>query len=268
MNTARLKNIVILILLLANAFLLVLLLSRRTEERRAYDRSLDELLTLYASSGITLDRSLLEETTPQFIDTQPERNLAAEQTFAEGVIGTGSSLDSGGGIYRYYSADGTCLFRSSGALEAAVNRTVEGDLTDYCAGLCLPSGYTIYSTLEDGERTVVTATRTINDLEVYNADLTFTFSGSTLTAITGFFLPAFETSEADAHSLDLITALVRFLDYRSESGVVCTEILSLSGGYLLQSTASVPQQLVPVFKIQTDVYSYYVNILSGEVSRE
>ena len=32
MNTARLKNIVILILLLANAFLLVLLFSRRAEE--------------------------------------------------------------------------------------------------------------------------------------------------------------------------------------------------------------------------------------------
>ena len=31
MNTARLKNIVILILLLANAFLLVLLFSRRAE---------------------------------------------------------------------------------------------------------------------------------------------------------------------------------------------------------------------------------------------
>ena len=35
MNTARLKNIVILILLLANAFLLVLLFSRRAEENAA-----------------------------------------------------------------------------------------------------------------------------------------------------------------------------------------------------------------------------------------
>ena len=46
MNTARLKNIVILILLLANAFLLVLLFSRRAEENAAHERSVAQLLSL------------------------------------------------------------------------------------------------------------------------------------------------------------------------------------------------------------------------------
>ena len=62
-------------------------------------------------------------------------------------------------------------------------------------------------------------------------------------------------------------ALVRFLDYRNASGAVCTGITWLSAGYLMQSTTSAPLQLVPVLRVDTDVYSYYVNIVSGEVSR-
>ena len=64
-----------------------------------------------------------------------------------------------------------------------------------------------------------------------------------------------------------MTALVRFLDYRNASGAVCTGITWLSAGYPVQSTTSAPLQLVPVLRVDTDVYSYYVNIVSSEVSR-
>ena len=95
----------------------------------------------------------------------------------------------------------------------------------------------------------------------------FTFSGSTLTTVTGTFLPPIDTSESGETALDAVTALVRFLDYRNASGAVCTGITWLSAGYLVQSTTSAPLQLVPVLRVDTDVYSYYVNIVSGEVSR-
>ena len=115
--------------------------------------------------------------------------------------------------------------------------------------------------------TVVTASRFVGELEVCNASLTFTFSGSTLTTVTGTFLPPIDTSESGETALDAVTALVRFLDYRNASGAVCTGITWLSAGYLVQSTTSAPLQLVPVLRVDTDVYSYYVNIVSGEVSR-
>ena len=116
-------------------------------------------------------------------------------------------------------------------------------------------------------RTVITASRFVGELEVCNASLIFTFSGSTLTTVTGTFLPPIDTSESGETALDAVTALVRFLDYRNASGAVCTGITWLSAGYLVQSTTSAPLQLVPVLRVDTDVYSYYVNIVSGEVSR-
>lgn len=47
MKTSRLKNIVIVILLLVNAFLLFLLLSRRAGERDSNERRVEQLCTLF-----------------------------------------------------------------------------------------------------------------------------------------------------------------------------------------------------------------------------
>ena len=86
-------------------------------------------------------------------------------------------------------------------------------------------------------------------------------------SLRGIF-PALMTAFSDnGIRTDAVTALVRFLDYRNASGAVCTGITWLSAGYLMQSTTSAPLQLVPVMRVDTDVYSYYVNIISGEVSR-
>ena len=233
MNTARLKNIVILILLLANAFLLVLLFSRRAEENAAHERSVAQLTALLSADGIAFDSALLDGLPDTVLNVQPARDLAAEQALAEGIIGSVTSIDSGGGIYRYYSSDGlnsgSCLIRSGGALEAAVSRAVD-DPAEFCADLCVPLGYRTFDVLSDGARTVVTASRFVGELEVCNASLIFTFSGSTLTTVTGTFLPPIDTSESGETALDAVTALVRFLDYRNASGAVCTGITWLSAG--------------------------------------
>ncbi len=271
MNTARLKNIIIIVLLLANAFLLVLLVSRRAEENAAHERAVTQLMQLYASDGVLLDAALLDALPATLLSVQPVRDTDAERAFAEGLIGSVSSVDSGGGIYRYYSSDGlgggACLIRNSGALEATLSRAVD-DPADFCAQLCRPLGYDDSEALSDGRRTTVTATRRIEGSEVFNAALTFRFLSGTLTEVSGSFLPPVETAESAALPIDTVTALVRFLDYRNTSGAVCTEISALSAGYLLRSTASVPMQLVPVLRVETDVYSYYVELQSGEVTRE
>lgn len=270
MNTARLKNIVIIILLLANAFLLVLLLSQRAEENVAHERSFEQLTRLYAANGIALDRGLLENFSAELLEVQPARDLDAEQTFAAGIIGSVSSIDSGGGIYRYYSADGmnsgVCLVRSSGAVEAALNRAVE-DPERFCSDLCVPYGYRVFEVLTSGADATVTAYCMLGDLEVFNGSLTFSFSSGALTSVTGTLLPPIDTADLTGTPLDAVTALVRFLDYRNASGAVCTEITDVRGGYLLQSTTVSPQRLIPVLRVATDVYDYYVNVETGEVTR-
>ena len=265
MKTSRLKNIVIVVLALANAFLLVLLLSRRAQERAANERAVTQLVALYASNGITLPAAIVPDDV-RLSAVEPARDLDAEADFAAAVLGGCSAEDVGGGIYRYVGSAGQCLLRSSGAVEAALDRSVS-DPEAFCDGICIDRGYELtYAALSDGSGTVH-AIRRVSDGVVFNATLEFTFSQNRLLAVTGFFLPAVETAGGD-DAIDAVTALVRFLDYSNLGGEVCTEITGVQSGYLLQSTASASLRLIPAWRVTTDVNQYYVNMISGEVTRE
>ena len=102
---------------------------------------------------------------------------------------------------------------------------------------------------------------------IFNASLTLTFSDSSLTGVSGTFLPALDEGRR-TDGLDAVDALVHFLDYCSVSGVVCTEVRALDKGYLLQTSSASPLRLQGVWRISTDVSSYYVNCKTGEITRE
>ena len=55
MDRCRLKNIIILILALLNAFLLFSLAQRRAAERDAFRRTAEQLSLLFQEDGMTLD---------------------------------------------------------------------------------------------------------------------------------------------------------------------------------------------------------------------
>lgn len=264
MNTARLKNIVILILALLNACLLFLLLSRRSTRELDYERTLEQLTALYTAAEVDLPVELIPRDVLLPL-AQPQRDTFAESRFAAALLGDGSSVDSGGGIYLYRTDTGSCTFRSNGSVEALVNLTVD-DPVSFCRELGKEFGYTEFSENFEGDSGTVTAVRALGSSQIYNCTLTFRFRGSTLTSASGSFL-SLPTSFDDYVFSDPVTALVRFLDYRNTSGAVCTEITGLSCGYLLESSSAGTQRLLNAVRIDTDVYSYFVSEGSGEVSR-
>lgn len=266
MNGSRIKNIVIVILALTNAFLLVLLFSRHVQEYAAWNRTVTELVQLYAASDITLEADRIPEGMLHLSAVEPVRDLAAEAAFAEAVIGVCGMEDVGGGIYRYANDAGQCLIRSSGAVEAVLDRAVD-DPEAYYESLFSAHGYgALYASINGGSGVAVAA-RMMPGATVFNAELTLTYEENRLVSVTGSFVPPAEASER-GEGIDGITALVRFLDYSNLSGEVCTAVTDVRGGYLLQSTASASQRLIPVWRITTDVSEYYVNATNGEVTRE
>ena len=199
MKTSRLKNIVIVILLLVNAFLLFLLLSRHAGERDSNERRVEQLCT-------------------------------------------------------------------GGTADALLSRPVD-DPESFSKQLFKTFGYTfLTSQLTDGSGSVM-GMRSEKGRLIFNASLTLTFSDSSLTGVSGTFLPALDEGRR-TDGLDAVDALVHFLDYCSVSGVVCTEVRALDEGYLLQTSSASPLRLQGVWRISTDVSSYYVNCKTGEITRE
>ena len=252
MKTSRLKNIVIVILLLVNAFLLFLLLSRRAEERDSNERRVEQLCTLFEKNGVAFDRALLpdEET---HLSLSLERDAAREEAFASALLGTAESSDSGGGVSRFTGEYGSCSIRSGGTIDALLSRPVD-DPESFCKQFFKTFG-------------CVTGMRSEKGQLIFNASLTLTFSDSSLTGVSGTFLPALDEGRR-TDGLDAVDALVHFLDYCSVSGVVCTEVRALDEGYLLQTSSASPLRLQGVWRISTDVSSYYVNCKTGEITRE
>lgn len=267
MKTSRLKNIVIVLLLLVNIFLLTLLLGRRAEARAAYERSVEQLVTLYESSGVSLDPALLSQEDVLF-SASLGRDEARERAFAASLLGDDVRVsDTGGGVYQYENALGSCSIRAGGTVEASLTRATD-DPADFCRSLFQSYGYVlIASSLNSSGSGSVTGLRSSGEQPIFNASLTLTFSRGALTAVSGTFLSSL-TEGTRADGIDAITALVRFLDHRSASGLVWTEIQSVESGYLLQSSAATPLRLLPVWRIGTDVNSFYVNCKTGEITRE
>ena len=266
MKASRLKTIVIVILLLVNAFLLFLLLSRRAEQTQAYERTVEQLCELFARSGVSFDRALLPENSDVYA-LSPERSSTREMAFAKSLLGDDvSAFDSGGGISRYSSSLGSCSLRSGGTVDAVLSRPLD-DAAQFSRELFRSFGYEEVSFSLNGGSGSVTGMRRSKNGPIYNAALTLTFTDSTLTGVSGTFLSDLDEGRR-TDGLDAISALVHFLDYCGVSGVVCTEVSALDSGYLLQSSASAPLRLIPVWRITTDVNNYYVNCKTGEVTRE
>ena len=253
MKASRLKTIVIVILLLVNAFLLFLLLSRRAEQTQAYERTVEQLCELFARSGVSFDRALLPENSDVYA-LSPERSSTREMAFAKSLLGDD------------VSAFDSCSLRSGGTVDAVLSRPLD-DAAQFSRELFRSFGYEEVSFSLNGGSGSVTGMRRSKNGPIYNAALTLTFTDSTLTGVSGTFLSDLDEGRR-TDGLDAISALVRFLDYCGVSGVVCTEVSALDSGYLLQSSASAPLRLIPVWRITTDVNNYYVNCKTGEVTRE
>lgn len=262
MKTSRLKNIVILILALANVFLAALLLVQQSQQRAAYRRTCEELTALCALDGISIDAAALPRD-DALATVDLARDTDTEQQFAELLLGSVQRIDAGGGIYRYEGASGSAVLRSGGQVEVVCTRAVD-DPDALCAEVFSAFGYTETQRAADGNE--ITATRRLGEDGIFNAWLTLRFDGDTLTGADGVLLPA-GSGRLDADGLDAVSAVVSYLDYRNASGVICTAITGVQRGYLLQSAASAPLRLVGVWRIETDVASYYVNSSNGEVLR-
>ena len=271
MKTSRIKTIVIVILLLVNVFLLVLLLGRRNEQRIAYERSVEQLSLLLVNNGITFDTSLLPDKV-SFPAAELTHDAAAEAAFARGLLGDDAAECNTGSSSVYESDCGSLQFRANGAIEGTLNLFVSNPIA-LCEGIFRSCDYEMDDTayahalaVSDSGSGTISALRSVDGLSVFAAPLSLTFENNTLVSVSGCFLPSVTLTKS-ADGMDAISALVRFLDYRNTNGLVCTQIVHLENGYLLQGAAVSPK-LVPAWHIMTDVSEYYVNSVTGEITRE
>ena len=271
MESSRLKNIIILILVLLNLSLLLSLGGRQTAARSARRQSTEQLVELFAANEVTLDPNLIPRKSPPASRTML-RNAEQEQKVAESLLGQRvTRSEQGSGTYAVSTFDsdqGAALFRANGSFEAAVTRSVE-DVEAFCRSFCQEFGYRdLTFDLTDGTGTAA-AVQYTEGYQVLNCTVTFSISDGRLAAVRGTHLPEDYTETASGEApLSAAAALSAFLSAHQASGGVACTVTDISLCYELQSTTSAPMALVPVWRITTDIANaiYYVNCITGAVT--
>lgn len=264
----RLKNIIILILALLNAFLLAALAIRGNEERVARRTQQQELVALFAADGMTLDPALIPTDTA--VSTYALiRDETAERKAATFLLGDNlERTTQGGGIYTYTSQQGAAAFRDTGSFDAAGSLSQE-NAEAFCRDFCKAFSYdTPIFTLDETGSGTATAVRLWNGTPVFNAAVTFTIDQGRVLSASGALLPetGAETSSGQK-PLSAFAALTAFQQMRYASSSVVSSITEVSLCYELQSTTAAPMALVPSWRIVTDTATFYVNCISGTVRR-
>lgn len=265
MDRFRLKNLIILILLLLNGFLLFSLAQRRAAERDAFRRTAEQLTALFQEDGMTLDPDAIST------DDPPEgvtltRDTALEEKAAAFLLGeTLTSSDQGGGIYHYSGAGGEALFRSSGGFEVSGALAAE-DVEDVCRSFCRTFSYEAPDIRLDEEGSGVFSAAAVYDrLPVFNCSVTFTIEKGALTAVSGTLLPKTGTPAPQEASLSAAGALVAFQRMRRESAAVASTVTETRLCYELQN-AGAAMSLAPVWRVVTDTEDYFVSCRTGAVT--
>ena len=273
MEWYRLKNIIILILLLLNGFLLVLVAVRLSESARYERAALEQTVEALANRGIEVDPDGLSSpgTLPPL---NLERDLEAEQALVRALLDEAVEADNlGGGLYLYRGALGEVSVRAGGELSAALADSPAWDAADpedHAAALLKKMGISAQPLgTEDREgRRSVRFRQVWNKVPVFSCEVEFVYENGRLRTIQGTLLTAGQGTEEAGEVLSLPTALMRFLDGVTATGDVCSAINSMEAGYRVSSQPlSGGVRLTAVWLVSSNTADYYLDGATGALTR-
>lgn len=274
MEWRKLKNIIILILLLVNGFLLVLVAARWGESRRYERIALDGAVQVLANSGIRVEPDALSPA-GALPPLTVERDLERELRMAQALLGKSTQAENrGGGLYLYRNGGDELSIRAGGELSAALSGGPVWAVKEpehHAAGLLNKMGIDArqISLLQEDGWTRVRFRQLWNGAPVFSCEVEFSYDPDLcLRAIQGTLLPAGQAGTEEGGALDLPTALLRFLDGVTATGDVCSAIRSMEPGYRASSAPlSGGVRLTAAWLVSTDTAGYYLDGATGALTR-
>jgi len=272
---SKLKNLALLILVLANLALLVLLVPGQYAEQREAAVLRQSLSDLYAREQVRLDPDVVPDTVTLYALELGENSQAALQA-ATVLLGEDVAVQDDSTRYQstFQSDRGQVQLGRSGSFQAQVKGQKEtSDPVKTARRLLEQMGFQCDSLsapvrLRAGVYTV-TAAQAVLGVPVFSEGLTLTFSNSALSDMQGVFYTGTEalTRSGDATCLSAADALVSFLSARYDLGWVGSAVTAMEQGYLRLETASAAAtHLTPCWRLETDTGSFYIDGITGEIT--
>lgn len=273
MEGSKIKNIVIIILLLLNGFLLILSGSRRLGDTQSRDRARTGAMDVIRASGVVLEDSAV----PRNMELQPmraDRDMERERAIAQALLGENLIREHRGSeVYRYENTAGSIQFHSTGEFSA---RFEHGDFTleeldpgSHAAAVAARLDCTaelLYSTVTAGTGTV-TLMQVLDGVPVLECRITAQYEQGELTGLRGMRLPGQTRQLSGESPVSVATALMRLYNGLKEMGDVYSRIETIRQGYSMAVERSGSVLLTPVWVVHTDTGDYLLDTMTGQLAR-
>lgn len=274
MEGAKLKNIVILILVLLNAFLLVLSGGRRMQDARTREQARAAAVQVIRQGGVALD----EQIVPEQMDLLPmraNRDTAAERLQAQSLLGGEVETQvRGGEVYRYSNSAGWLQVHGTGQFSAqlAQGTAALNEETAQQHAVSLLARLDMQSRVEScdvtgGQGTVV-LTQMLGSTPLTDCRVEVCYENNCAVSISGGRrLLGVPEREAEGTPVTVATALMRLYNGLNDLGDIYSGILEITPTYALSVDRTGSTRLTPVWQVRTDTGVYRLDTLTGELTR-
>ena len=275
MEWSRMKTIILLILAVANISLLAFLVQREFQNQGAQREARENAILFLRQNGVAVEDSVIPEEMdllPQTVERDREQEREAASLLLDGAVQEQAWSDE---IYRYYNEAGSVQFHRDGTFRAEF---VEGhfpveEREPFVYGLEVLStlGFTgaqrpVQAEAGPDAGSQISYRQLWNGVPIFNHQATAVFRNGDLVSLEGRRLTGTPQPNLEQKPISVPTALVQFYHGVVSLGDVCSQIASITPGYVA-STGSGPSTLTPVWQITTDTRSYRLDTLTGTLSR-
>ncbi|MCB6365307.1 hypothetical protein LI291_03790 [Intestinibacillus massiliensis] len=271
MQWDKVKNILLVILLVVNGFLLGSLILRQAGTDMQQQALLEDIRVVLRQYGVECGKGLRIPAQRGMLALEIDRSRTAEEAFARAVLeGTververedGETVFTGDNGSVSWRPDGTvnAAFRQEGAVVPGSARGMEKSASELLAacGVTL-KGSRVEADLEAGEAVL---TATVGGLPVFNRRLTVSWQGEGQTAVAGqwsFGTPYATTADRE-RLCSAEAALLQVARGETGQGKV-GRIDTIELGYQMDAGAGARLLLSPFWRVETDRGTVFVDAL-------
>ncbi len=272
MNTGKLKNIMIILLVIVNVILFQNVAARYITEISSKNELYQNLITIFDERGITLATDIDFDISFDINTYEVTRRHSEEAKIAQLLIGDNFETNNGTGDVRYENENFQAVFLTDGTLDITypfaetVPNTIqqaESIVVKLMVDMGLLNSQYSYTILQQGDLYIANITRNNNGYEVFNSNIEVILNTKGDCSISGkWFLDADEIYDTRNTNPNNIYDI--FLN-GADSLPEISQILDFEFGYSLISNNTEKTQIIPTFKYVTDIGVFHLNALGQMV---
>lgn len=276
MEWPRVKNILIVLLVIVNVFLFIAYANSAMRDSRVEKETREHVTSVLEKRGFSMNPELIPQKGTVLYPARAARDTEGELQIAQMLLGETTSDRLGSGTVRYQSEKGEVRFRSGSFFEITLldceqvqnTDSMREFVRDIAKKLEMQINSQEIPVEEEAESYRASIVQTIIGVPIYNCRLSIWVLPDHSAKITGRMIPDQITILRGQEPYAISGLLLNLIEELNVQGITSGTIEELSPGYRIGTSAGSGQSgtvyAIPIWKIRVSGTEYYMNAMNGK----